>query len=489
MKSTPIYNIYALSLALSFLSVGLPARSQSIVMSETSDAPVNITDVKAERSDNNFFLSFNLDLSPVSVKSEQQIAFTPVLLDSIHRVTLPGAIVSGRNRYIRETRSGFAPDGYTHLRAGKSLPTLPVQVTIPFEEWMLSSQLVITDTISGCACRPIDSGDFTAATFDMRPRVFEPEFVYISPVAEVEKTRRADGHAFIDFPVNKTEIYPDYRRNPIELANIRDTISIIKNDPDYTITSLSLRGYASPEGSYTNNERLAKGRTEALRNYICSLYNFPSSILHTSWEAEDWQGLISWLESSSMPDKEAIIELATTPIYDNNPDGREWKIKSTYPTQYRELLAEVYPSLRHTDYTVSYTVRTFTTIEEIRAAWVNDPRKLSLNELYKLGLSYPAGSQDYFSVFEFAARLYPESNEANLNAAICALQANDLTRAENYLTNAGDSPEAIYARGILAARQGDLSKALELTQSAAAAGINPAADAADQLREIIRFTK
>ncbi|MDE6270418.1 MAG: DUF3868 domain-containing protein [Muribaculaceae bacterium] len=479
MKSTIKY-ILALGLTL---ALGLPAGAQ-----HAATSPARVTDVNAERTDDSFYLRFNLDLSAVRLKSEEQAAFTPVLLDSTHRATLPGAIVSGRNRYLRDLRAGYSPDGYTIFRSGRAGAAMPVEARLPFEDWMLDASLVLTDTISGCSCRPFESGDMLVTTFDMRQRVFEPVFVYITPAAEVEKTRSADGHAYIDFPVNKTEIYPDYRRNPVELANIRDTISIIKNDPDYTITSLSLRGYASPEGSYANNERLARGRTEALRTYIRGLYDFPLAILHTSWQAEDWEGLIAWLRASDMPDRDAIIEIATTPVFDGNPDGREWKIKSTYPEQYRILLADVYPGLRHTDYTVSYTVRTFTTVDEIRAVFAVDPRKLSLNELYKLALSYPAGSAEFIDVFETAARLYPESPEASLNAAIPALQAGDLARAERYLARAGESPEATYARAILTARRGDLSAALDQLKTAAAAGIEPANDAAAQLEEIIRHT-
>lgn len=474
--------------AFILLAATLTANAQIIPASGVDGCPAPARNLNVERTDDNFYLRFTLDLSKLKVKSEEQAVITPVLLDSVNRVTLPGAIVEGRNRHIRNLRSGFNPQGYTLFRSGTA-DSLPVEVRLPYEPWMLEASLVVTDTISGCNCRPADTSDCLIATFDMRPRIFAPEFVYLTPVAEVEKIRHADGHAFIDFPVNKTEIYPEYRRNPVELANIRDTISLIKNDPDYTITSLSLKGYASPEGSYANNQRLAQGRTEALRQYIRNLYAFPASILHSSWEAEDWQGLIAYLRDSDLPNREAMIEIATTPVYDGNPDGREWKLKSTYPDQYRFLLAEVYPGLRHTDYTVRYTVKSYTTVEELRRAWSQNPGKLSLNELYKLAMSMEPGSPEFIDVFETAARLYPDSPEANLNAAVPALQAGDLDRAARYLDRAGDSPEAIYSRAILAAKRGDLNAAATLMKKAADAGVAPAADALDQLNEIIRHSR
>ena len=105
------------------------------------------------------------------------------------------------------------------------------------------------------------------------------------------ETRELKGSAYIDFPVNRTEIYEDYRRNPIELAKIRATIDTVRNDADTRITSIRIKGYASPEGSYANNTRLAQGRTETLKDYVQRLYNFPSGVMATDTSlrtGQDW---------------------------------------------------------------------------------------------------------------------------------------------------------------------------------------------------------
>ena len=91
--------------------------------------------------------------------------------------------------------------------------------------------------------------------------------------------------------MNRTEIYEDYRRNPIELAKIRATIDTVRNDADTRITSIRIKGYASPEGSYANNTRLAQGRTETLKDYVQRLYNFPSGVMATDTSlrtGQDW---------------------------------------------------------------------------------------------------------------------------------------------------------------------------------------------------------
>ena len=51
-------------------------------------------------------------------------------------------------------------------------------------------------------------------------------------------------------------IYPDYRRNPSELAAIKRTVDVVKNDANTTVTEIDIVGYASPEGRYAANARL-----------------------------------------------------------------------------------------------------------------------------------------------------------------------------------------------------------------------------------------
>ena len=178
------------------------------------------------------------------------------------------------------------------------------------------------------------------------PKVCVPQFVYIQPEPR-PKINAVKGSAYIDFPVNRTELYAEYRRNPEELMKIRATIDSIKNDADIRILSVSIKGYASPEGSYANNARLAKGRTETLRQYVQELYDFPDTLLTTAYEPEDWAGLEHFVEDSKLKNRTNILEIIRS---HREPDAKEWKIKASYPTDYAFLLKEVYPGLRHSDY-------------------------------------------------------------------------------------------------------------------------------------------
>ena len=87
-------------------------------------------------------------------------------------------------------------------------------------------------------------------------------------MAETEKHRAEVGTAFLDFQVGKYQILPDFRNNAVELAKINNTIRTVTEDKNVKPTGIVLKGYASPEGSYASNKKLADNRVKALRDYI-----------------------------------------------------------------------------------------------------------------------------------------------------------------------------------------------------------------------------
>ena len=291
-----------------------------------------------------------------------------------------------------------------------------------------------------------------------KPAPYTPsyELAYIEPQAEKEKSRHLSGKAYLSFLVNKTDIRRDYRNNAAELSKVEETINVVRKDPNTTITHIDIHGYASPEGSYQSNARLAEGRAQAFKDYVQQLIDLPAGIFSVASTPEDWDGLIAALDN---PELLAIAQS------DADPDVKERQMKQRYPTQWKQLLADVFPALRHSDYYVSYTIRPFT-VEEARDIIRTKPQQLSLNEMFLVANTYAPGSKDYDEVFETAVRMYPDDETANLNAAVIALRKDDLTTAARYLTKAGNSAEAQNARGVLAAKQGhyaDAEKAFSLS--------------------------
>ncbi len=440
---------------------------------------VTINNLNIEKSENTLFISMDLDATALKMKSDKEIICTPVLSfgDSVR--TLPRVVFAGRNRYIQNERHNTTKDGTILSRNGK---TVSYSFTTPYAGWMETAMLSINEDPCGCGISTGNARNKDLAQLDFTPRIFDPMFVLVTPPAEIEKTRRMSGSAYIDFPVNKTEIYPDYRRNPEELASIRATIDVVAKDPDTKITEIRIEGFASPEGSYANNERLAKGRAASLAEYVRNLYSLNPELMKTSSVAENWQGLRKYVANCTLPDTAAMLSI----IDDTGlaPDLREAKLKKQFPAQYACLLKDVYPGLRRSDYEISYTVSTFTIVEEIKEIMATAPQKLSVNEIYVVANTLDPESTEYREAFELAVRLFPDNETANLNMASIALQRNELEAAEKHLAKAGNSPQAVYAAGLYEAKLGKYEEAKPLLEKAAAAGVTEASDALNQLKDL-----
>ncbi len=447
----------------------LGAATVSARMPQASD--ITVTGLDARHDGSRLALDFNLDVSKMPTGQNIETRITPVVKSGNDSVRLESITLAGRNRLIQAQRTGAINDaGNTYYRSGKQ-KSFPYSSTTAWEPWMETADIDLVVENLGCCRSRMSLAERPMAKLNMGPREFGPAIglQYITPVEERVKMRAARGEAYVDFVVNTVNIRPDYRNNPVELRKIRATIDSIKNDKDTKITTLTITGYASPEGSYANNERLAKGRTEALAEYVRNLYTFPRNLMKTSWVAEDWAGLRARVEKSDIANKAGILALIDSNLA---PDVKDNKIRTDFPVQYKYMLENWYPALRHSDYTVAYEVRKYTDPAEIAQVFKKNPSKLSLRELFIYAETLEPTSPEYADVFETAARMYPNDEIANLNAANCALSSDRLQDAARYLSKVGDTPQATYARAILAVKEGKLAEATTLLAKAKAAGID-----------------
>lgn len=231
---------------------------------DISVAEARISNIDAARTENNLFVTMDIDMSDVRLTSNQELIVTPVITNGTDSMCLQQLIFAGRNRYYNNLRNGNDNHPYL-IRAGKDAKAT-YSVNVPYEAWMSKSEVKFDYSVHSCCGDQVAAPEpRDIAQFDMEPEIFTADFVYIPPKVEAEKYREESGEAFVDFIVNKTDIRPSYRNNSIELGKILNTIDKVRNDKDVTITGINIHGYASPEGPYNNNIRLAKGRTEALK--------------------------------------------------------------------------------------------------------------------------------------------------------------------------------------------------------------------------------
>lgn len=445
---------------------------------------VSVENPQLERNGEYMAVNMEVALSALRVESNRAVLLTPTIVGEADSLVLPSIGVYGRTRYFHYLRNRGAAmlsgEDETTYRASKRPEEVAYSVVVPYAAWMNGAQLRFDRKDYGCCSTLLDEQSMLLGGW-WEPTPWEPVLAYVRPTAEGEKSYSLSGSAFIDFPVNQTVIRPEYRRNADELAKIQATIDSVRNDRDITITSVWLKGFASPESPYSHNASLAKGRTEALKSHIRRLYRFDEGTIETDYEPEDWEGLRRYVAESNLEHREQILAIIDGPL---EPDAREWKIRSSYPEEYRFLLQYCYPALRHTDYRISYVVRSFSDVEEIKRIMKTQPQKLGLNEFYLVAQTYEPGTEEFNQVFETAVRMYPDDPVANLNAANTALQSGNLDLAARYLEKAGDAPEADYARGAYALLLEEYDEAERCMLRAEERGVELAAQALEWIREM-----
>ena len=307
---------------------------------------------------------------------------------------------------------------------------------------------------------------------------------FVVPETEAVKVRSESGKAYLEFELDRSEIRTGFRDNAAELQKIEQTVEYVKANPDATINGITITGWASPEGTWASNQRLSEARAKSLADYIGNLFDKPLDEVNFTGGGEDWAGLTAMVEGSDMAAETKKIILAA--IRDTeDPDVRERHIISTVGVStYRHMVDNFYPALRRSDYSVDYTVVPFT-IEKGKEVIKTHPGDLSLNELFLIANTYEPGSDEFNEVFETAAREFPDSDVANLNAAASALGRRDTTSAADYLGKVVERSDAWWNNnGMLLWLQGDAKASAESLSKAGAEGSANAAEMDKHLRSL-----
>ena len=180
-----------------------------------------------------------------------------------------------------------------------------------------------------------------------------------------------------------------------------------------------------------------------------------------------------------------MLRDATLDLIDNVEvaKGRERMLMSLADGKpYKYLVEKVFPAVMRVGYRIEYTRKPLDAAESLQLLRSGRQRALRLNEFFAVADSYPAGSTEYNDVLDLAARLFPDSPEANINAAAVALSKKELSKARGYLERFATLPIAYNNMGILCLLEGNRDKAEVYLTMAAATGVEQAVKALGKLK-------
>ncbi len=442
----------------------------------------------AREENDSLKVRFDVRIDRAAVRPGRSMHLTPVFGNQEQNFALPDVMILGKNRYKSERRSlrllgkerraeVLAPAAV--IRVDKHTDsTFTYNWAAPYEPWMDDAGLALNQELISAGNRRELVFFSMADRVQIAPRTpyeVQPKLNFYVPAPE-QKSRKKQGQAFLDFQVGKSVILPTYRNNPAELAKINDAFNEIQSNADVKIKGLFIEGYASPEGKYESNERLARERSTALKDYIVSKFNLPitEDNIKVSWVAEDWDGLSSLVQASEMAQKDQILGIIeNTPIL----DGRETSLmRLAGGAPYRAMLKDMFPGLRRVEYQIDYTVKDYSADETKALINKNSIMFLSQREMFLAAQTYDPQSPEYKAILiDLIPRQYPDNATAAVNAAAVMIAQGETATAKRYLEKWAADPQSWNDLGVVYLMEGDLDKAEALFRQAQAQGVEEAA--------------
>lgn len=342
-------HIFKTSFAMALLTLCSTATAQQL-----AGGKISLLNKEVKKHGNDVCVNMDFKLDNLTLKSNKGMVVIPMIVNRNDTLKMPAVELLGRKRYVyyqRNNKTATPNPLIVGQRKNGEVQTIHYAYQTPYRQWMSNSQLVIGQDVCGCNQAIVEEGLLASAGDFLQTPVEKPK--------PVEKPRppkiwQEKGTARLNFNINKAFINTKLANNDAELDKICRTIDRVKNNPNVRITSIELHGYASPDGSYANNEKLAEMRTKAVYEHLIGIYPMDKDLFHFSSTAEDWQGVRDYVEQHNVPQKKIVLSIIDS---DMTPDEKEKAIALKAGEAHRFLIKEVYPQLRRTEYMVSYEIK------------------------------------------------------------------------------------------------------------------------------------
>jgi hypothetical protein len=250
----------------------------------------------------------------------------------------------------------------------------------------------------------------------------------------------------------------------------------INNDREgLNLKDVEVSAYASPDGGYDLNEKLAAQRQKNTQQYVqqqLKKAQLGDAAVDAKYTAEDWDGFQELVKASNIQDKDVILRVLS--MY-KDPQEREQQIKNI-SAAFRELADGILPQLRRSRMIINYET-VGRSDDQIKTQLKADATKLSVEELlYAAALTDDVNAKE--DIYKMTTEVYPKDARAYNNIASMEYAKGNLDAAKKYIEQAqkasANLPEAAANLGLIALQQGDIQTAE--TYIAKATGANGLAE-------------
>ena len=304
----------------------------------------------------------------------------------------------------------------------------------------------------------IKVADGVIATSELYHRTLTSAQPSVAPDA-FQRVVEQKQEANIKFLIQQAEL----RKSELQNNSVQEFVNLLKrisgDRENMMLSNVEVSAYASPDGGFALNEKLANKRQTNTEDYVkkqMKQANMEADV-EANYTAQDWEGFQKLVQASDIQDKDVILRVLS--MY-KDPQEREQQIKNM-SHGFQELADGILPELRRARLTINYETlgRDDETIfNQIKS----DPSKLSVEELiYAASIAETPAEQE--SILKTTTRLYPKDARAYNNLAALAYSKGNYDEAQRYLTQAAATGAACAEtkanQGLLALQNGDIKAA------------------------------
>lgn len=274
-----------------------------------------------------------------------------------------------------------------------------------------------------------------------------------------QRVREQKQEANIKFLVNEANI----RKSELASNSISEFVNMLKkinaDREGLNVQNIEVAAYASPEGGFDFNDRLANKRQNVSEDYVkqqLKATNVDAGI-DAHYTAQDWEGFKQLVAASNIQDKDVIIRVLD--MY-KDPQEREQQIRNM-SAGFQELASGVLPELRRARLIINYEV-IGRSDDQIQQQFKNDASQLSVEELiYAATLEDDIQKQE--EVYKAAVKNYPNDYRALNNLAVIEMSKGNEAAAKEYIAQAlrvnANAAEAYANRGLISLKNGNIAEA------------------------------
>ena len=282
-----------------------------------------------------------------------------------------------------------------------------------------------------------------------------------------QRVKAKKQEANIKFLINQANL----RKSELKNNSIGEFVKLLKeinkDREGLNLQNVEIQAYASPEGGFKFNDKLANKRQNVSEKYVRKEMKSAGveGNLDAHYTAQDWEGFQQLVQASDIQDKDVILRVLS--MY-KAPQEREQQIRNM-SEGFRELADAILPELRRSRLIIHYE-----TIgrndEQIKAQYNEDAAKLSADELlYYATLEEDAAKKE--EIYAKTAQLYTNDYRPLNNQAVMAFNRGDEAKAKELLaqaiTKSNNAAEANATLGLIALKNGNVAEAENLIAKAA----------------------